>query len=274
MYHGNGRSTCSPPESDDGGRRPITSARPTSTRSSSNRAKAAAGSNAAWTAASARSARSWPGIHRRALCSPGSLTPEFKYDPDLITEVEVHFIPEGANATRVEFEHRNLERFGERADAMRQQIDAPEGWATSSSSSPSPQTKQKVEYHERHRRLRRARQPVRAQRPDGPRGKRRPLSAAGDRPARAERRSASQASSVRPRAGFRARRLPPVRNPGDPALSRRRVPRASVRTGRPARRCAHEPDHRHQRLVLLPEGRSHRRLPAHRRPDSPRNPDR
>ena len=38
------------------------------------------------------------------------LTPEFKYDPNLITEVEVQFIADGANATRVELEHRNLER--------------------------------------------------------------------------------------------------------------------------------------------------------------------
>jgi uncharacterized protein YndB with AHSA1/START domain len=56
------------------------------------------------------------------------LTPEFKYDPDLITEVEVQFIAEGANATRVELEHRNLERFGDRAEAMRQQIDGAGGW--------------------------------------------------------------------------------------------------------------------------------------------------
>jgi hypothetical protein len=28
----------------------------------------------------------------------------------------------------VELEHRNLERFGDRADGFRQQIDAPEGW--------------------------------------------------------------------------------------------------------------------------------------------------
>ena len=40
----------------------------------------------------------------------------------------MQFIAEGANATRVELEHRNLERFGDRADAMRQQIDAPDGW--------------------------------------------------------------------------------------------------------------------------------------------------
>ena len=56
------------------------------------------------------------------------LTPDFKYDPNLITEVEVQFIAEGANSTRVELEHRNLERFGDRVDAMRQQIDGPGGW--------------------------------------------------------------------------------------------------------------------------------------------------
>jgi hypothetical protein len=43
-------------------------------------------------------------------------------------EVEVRFIPESANTMRVELEHRNLERFGDRADAFRQQIDSPEGW--------------------------------------------------------------------------------------------------------------------------------------------------
>jgi uncharacterized protein YndB with AHSA1/START domain len=56
------------------------------------------------------------------------LTPDFKFDPDLVTEVEVQFIAEGANATRVELEHRNLERFGDRVEAMRRQIDGPGGW--------------------------------------------------------------------------------------------------------------------------------------------------
>jgi len=56
------------------------------------------------------------------------LNPDWTFDPDLITEVEVLFIADGANATRVELEHRNLERMGERADAMRQQIDSPNGW--------------------------------------------------------------------------------------------------------------------------------------------------
>jgi uncharacterized protein YndB with AHSA1/START domain len=56
------------------------------------------------------------------------LTAEWKFDPDLVTEVEVKFIADGANATRVELEHRDLERFGERAEAMRQQIDSDGGW--------------------------------------------------------------------------------------------------------------------------------------------------
>jgi hypothetical protein len=37
---------------------------------------------------------------------------DYQYDPNLITEVEVRFIPEGANTTKVKFEHRNLDRMG------------------------------------------------------------------------------------------------------------------------------------------------------------------
>jgi uncharacterized protein YndB with AHSA1/START domain len=57
------------------------------------------------------------------------LSADFRFDPELITEVEVNFIPEGEAATRVELEHRDLERFGDRAGAVRQSIDAPNGWA-------------------------------------------------------------------------------------------------------------------------------------------------
>lgn len=42
---------------------------------------------------------------------------DWKFDPDLITEVEVQFIPDGAG-TRVELEHRNIERFGAKAAEM------------------------------------------------------------------------------------------------------------------------------------------------------------
>jgi len=56
------------------------------------------------------------------------LTHDWKFDPYLITEVEVQFIAEAANVTRVELEHRNLERFGAQADAVRAIYDSPDGW--------------------------------------------------------------------------------------------------------------------------------------------------
>jgi len=56
------------------------------------------------------------------------LTGEWKYDSTFLTEVEVSFIPEGSG-TRVELEHRNLERYGDKAEAVRSSLDSPEGWA-------------------------------------------------------------------------------------------------------------------------------------------------
>jgi hypothetical protein len=57
------------------------------------------------------------------------LDAEFEYDPDLMTEVEIRFIAEGAHATRVELEHRGLEIFGEKAEKVRDAIRAPDGWS-------------------------------------------------------------------------------------------------------------------------------------------------
>ena len=56
------------------------------------------------------------------------LSADFKYDPNLVTEVEVTFEALAENRTRVTLEHRNLERFGERAEKMRSEIDSPDGW--------------------------------------------------------------------------------------------------------------------------------------------------
>jgi len=55
------------------------------------------------------------------------LGPDFKYDPALVTEVEVTFTVLGPRSTRVDFEHRNLERLGEAAERLRHAMDA--GWS-------------------------------------------------------------------------------------------------------------------------------------------------
>jgi uncharacterized protein YndB with AHSA1/START domain len=46
------------------------------------------------------------------------LNAEWTYDPDFETTVEVHFVPDGDH-TLVEFEHRDLDRFGTRAEELR-----------------------------------------------------------------------------------------------------------------------------------------------------------
>ena len=56
------------------------------------------------------------------------LNADFAYDPDFVTEVEIRFTSEGDNATRVDLEHRNLERYGERAETIRPMLDSPQGW--------------------------------------------------------------------------------------------------------------------------------------------------
>lgn len=38
------------------------------------------------------------------------VTGQFKYDPSIITEVELNFIPEGPTTTRVKFEHRDIDK--------------------------------------------------------------------------------------------------------------------------------------------------------------------
>ena len=37
---------------------------------------------------------------------------DFEFDPELITEVEVQFIPEGPQRTKVKMEHKDLDRLG------------------------------------------------------------------------------------------------------------------------------------------------------------------
>lgn len=53
---------------------------------------------------------------------------ESQYDPALKTELEARFIPDGKNATRVELEHRHLDRYGARRDEMRRIFDTEGDW--------------------------------------------------------------------------------------------------------------------------------------------------
>ncbi len=63
----------------------------------------------------------------RRLVLAWQISAQWQFDAALITEVEVNFIPEGPRRTRVEFEHRNLERFGDAAQTVRGQVEG--GWA-------------------------------------------------------------------------------------------------------------------------------------------------
>jgi uncharacterized protein YndB with AHSA1/START domain len=56
------------------------------------------------------------------------ISPDWEYDPSLITTVEVRFTEEEPGRTRVELEHRDLERFGQEAERMRQTFEAPGAW--------------------------------------------------------------------------------------------------------------------------------------------------
>jgi len=64
----------------------------------------------------------------RRLLLGWQITAQWKFDPNFLTEVEVTFTPEGPKRTRVELEHRNLERYGAEAVDLRKNIDAPGGW--------------------------------------------------------------------------------------------------------------------------------------------------
>ena len=54
---------------------------------------------------------------------------EFQPSPDIVTEIEVMFVPDGVNATEVKLEHRHFERLGDAAEKARLRIDGPNGWS-------------------------------------------------------------------------------------------------------------------------------------------------
>ena len=71
----------------------------------------------------------WEPPHRLVLA--WQLDATFSYDPALVTEVEARFAPEGERRTRIDFEHRNLDRFGARAAETAASLDSEGGWSGS-----------------------------------------------------------------------------------------------------------------------------------------------
>lgn len=71
----------------------------------------------------------WDPPHRLLLA--WQLNAQFSFDPLLITEVEIRFGATNDGLTRVEFEHRNLERYGDAAPDIFQSLDGRDGWGGS-----------------------------------------------------------------------------------------------------------------------------------------------
>jgi uncharacterized protein YndB with AHSA1/START domain len=53
---------------------------------------------------------------------------QLETDPERTSEVEIRFVPEGADRTRVELEHRNLDRHGDGWEQIRAAVGSPNGW--------------------------------------------------------------------------------------------------------------------------------------------------
>jgi uncharacterized protein YndB with AHSA1/START domain len=64
----------------------------------------------------------------RRLVLAWQINGQWQYDANFSTEVEVRFTSEGPKRTRVELEHRDLERFGEQQEAIRKAFESGGGW--------------------------------------------------------------------------------------------------------------------------------------------------
>jgi uncharacterized protein YndB with AHSA1/START domain len=53
---------------------------------------------------------------------------QIETDPEKTSEVEIRFIPEAPDRTRIELEHRNLDRHGVGWEAVREGVDSDAGW--------------------------------------------------------------------------------------------------------------------------------------------------
>jgi len=57
------------------------------------------------------------------------ITAQWQYDPDFSTEVEVSFHAEAARRTRVELEHKQLERYGAESATVKKMFESDDAWA-------------------------------------------------------------------------------------------------------------------------------------------------
>jgi len=68
----------------------------------------------------------WEPPHRLVLA--WRIGADWRFHPQLLTEVEVRFAPLADGATRVDLEHRKLENMGPQAEAVRGMLDSDGGW--------------------------------------------------------------------------------------------------------------------------------------------------
>jgi uncharacterized protein YndB with AHSA1/START domain len=66
--------------------------------------------------------------HRLVFSWDITTTWEVETDPEKTSEVEVTFTPQGADQTRVELEHRHIDRHGAGWEGMRDAVGSPNGW--------------------------------------------------------------------------------------------------------------------------------------------------
>jgi uncharacterized protein YndB with AHSA1/START domain len=63
----------------------------------------------------------------RRLVLTWQISPQWQFDPNLVSEVEVRFVPDNGG-TRVELEHR-LDGYGDAAEQMRQVFEGANAWS-------------------------------------------------------------------------------------------------------------------------------------------------
>ena len=89
-----------------------------------------AGTSGRSTGGSASGVGSWRGNRPTGWCSRWQIRPDFTPEPDpaRASEVEVRFVAESPERTRVDLEHRALERHGDDWENMRAAVDSDQGW--------------------------------------------------------------------------------------------------------------------------------------------------